>query len=960
MALVMSTVVCPEATDSLAATKIKLSKKKVVVKIGKKKSLSVTKNKGASYRWKVKKKKIAKIVKGAKSRKVTIRGCKKGTTTITCQVKQRGKKAVVLKAKIVVQKKNKSTQTEAPKVEATVAPTAGVSTTAPTTPASTATATPAGVSTTPPTSTVVPTSTPVAQPTVEPTLQPTEPPVEEDYSMTLDAQIATDSNGGAAVKDNGDGTSTVTFSGNYSTVLLPIGEKEVYDLSAYETMIVDVATTPEIRVSLFDAKGNNIMPPTSGTAEWSQWTYITGDDKFEIDITSIPREEVAYIALCSKTETEPLTLRGLQFFASDYRLKFDAQYAKDSEDSSKLVDNGDGTSTLNFPAKYNNINIPLGEGSYNLSQYTKMILDITCEEEFRVTISNSKGVNIQPPSSGTAEWSQWWYVGADGVDGKIECDLSAFKKEDLADACFVTICANQDTLKPVVLKGITFEGDARVEKFVIEEEDLGPQDPYTENLRLTKSYSEVNGQIYNNPLITQDYVADPTAIEYNGRLYVFGTNDVVEFDSKGVPVDNAYNTHKLRILSTEDMVNWRDEGIIDVTELTDYAEKSWAPSICSKEIDGKTKFFLYYTTGGNGIGVLEADSPTGPWRDPIGETLINHDTPNCSEEEVPWCFDPSVLIDDDGKAYLYFGGGPDSPSGKETNGEHPKSARVVELGADMVSLAGDPVMIDAPWYLEDNEINKVGDTYYYSYCTNWSVKNDPKATSCCIAYMTSKDPMTGWEYQGQLFANPGTVFSHYYNNHHKMMQYKDEWYLLYHSTLLEQAQYGTKKGYRSLHVDKLTWEDGVPSATPTYESVTPLANFNPYATVPAAEMAWNGGLSTVSATVGDATQMVLDSVNTGDWFGIKGADFGNEGAASVSMNIAGETEEGYIEVYVDAPSTEKGGTLVTKIDLKNTGSTEQYDSITAEISEAVTGVHDVYFVLRGEGYRIANWSFHNK
>ena len=947
IALMMSTVACPNATSSNAATKVKLSKKKVVINVGKKKSLSVTKSKRTSYRWKVKKKKIAKIVKGTKSRKVTIRGLKKGTTTITCTVKQRRKKAVVLKAKIVVQKKKKSTPTEVPKAKTTTAPTTvptAVPTTAPTT---VPTAVP----------TAVPTTAPTAEPTPEPTPGPTQAPIDGDYSMTLDAQIAKDTNGGAAVKDNGNGTSTVTFSGNYNTVLLPIGEKEVYNLSSYETMIVDLATTPEIRVSLFDTKGNNLMPSTSGTAEWSQWSYIQGDQKFEIDITSIPREEVAYIALCSTTETEPLILRGVQFIAKDYRLKFDAQYAKDSENSSKLVDNGDGTSTLKFPAKYSNINIPLAEGSYNLSQYNKMILDITCQEEFRVTISNSKGVNIQPPSSGTAEWSQWWYVGKDGVDGKVECDLSAFKKEDLADACFVTVCANSDALKPVVLKGITFEGDARVEKYVIEEEDFGPQDPYTENLRLTKSYSEVKGQVYNNPLITQDYVADPTAIEYNGRLYVFGTNDVVEFDSKGVPIDNAYNTHKLRILSTEDMVNWRDEGIIDVTELTTYAKKSWAPTICSKEIGGETKFFLYYTTGGDGIGVLEADSPTGPWKDPIGKVLIDHNTPNCSGDKVPWCFDPSVLIDDDGSAYLYFGGGPDSPSGKETKGEHPKSARVVKLGADMVSLDGDPVEIDANWYLEDNEINKIGDTYYFSYCTNWSVKNDPKATSCCIAYMTSKDPMTGWEYQGQLFANPGTVFSHYYNNHHKMVQYKNQWYLLYHSTLLEQAQYGTKKGYRSLHVDTLSWNDGVPSATPTYESVEPLANLNPYNTVSAAEMAWNGGLTTVGAVVSGATQMVLDSVKTGDWFGVKGADFGNDGATSVSMNIAGKTTEGYIEVYVDAPSTEKGGKLVAKIDLKDTGSTETYAGITAKTDEAVKGVHDVYFVLRGEGYRIANWSF---
>ncbi len=566
-----------------------------------------------------------------------------------------------------------------------------------------------------------------------------------------------------------------------------------------------------------------------------------------------------------------------------------------------------------------------------------------------MTLTNSKGVSIQPPTSETAEWSQWWYVGTDGVEGKIDCDLSKFKKEDLADVACVTISANKETLKPVVLKGITFTGDARIDKYVPKEEETGPQDPNTDNLKLTKSFSEIKGMLMNNPLITQDYTADPTAIEYNGRLYVYATNDVVEFDAKGIMKSNEYNTHNIRIISSADLVNWRDEGNIDVTKLTNYAEKSWAPTICSKEVGGKTKFFLYYTTGGSGIAMLEAESPVGPWTDPIGATLVNHDTPTCSEDLVPWCFDPSVFIDDDGKAYLYFGGGPDSTSGVATGQEHPKSARVAKLGSDMCSLDGAPVEIDAPWYFEDNEINKVGDTYYYSYCSNWS---DPDG-SCSIRYMTSKNPMTGWEYQGKLSANPGEVFGHYYNNHHHMTQFKGEWYLLYHSTVLEFAQYSTKNGYRSLHIDKLNWTNGAPSATGTYESVAAVGSINPYTTINATEMAWNGGLTTTASE----PEVVLSSIDTGDWFGISDVDFGLEGAKSVKLSMAGETTEGYIEVYIDAPSTAKGGTKVGQLALKNTGSVNTYEETSADLTTTITGKHKVYFVLRGVGYQIESWGF---
>ncbi len=215
-------------------------------------------------------------------------------------------------------------------------------------------------------------------------------------------------------------------------------------------------------------------------------------------------------------------------------------------------------------------------------------------------------------------------------------------------------------------------------------------------------------------LITQRFTADPTTIEYNGRLYVYGTTDEIEFDGKANVIGNAYNTHTMTCISTDDMVNWKDEGKIDVTELTDYAQKSWAPSIVSKEVDGKTKFFLYYTTGGDGIAVLEADSPTGPWRDPIGEKLIDRSVPTCSKEEVPGLFDPGVFMDDDGTAYIYFGG--NGGSGIKDSG----AGRICKLGDDMISLAEIPHKFSPYYYFEDNEINKFGDTYYYSYSTNWS------------------------------------------------------------------------------------------------------------------------------------------------------------------------------------------------------------------------------------------------
>lgn len=89
--------------------------------------------------------------------------------------------------------------------------------------------------------------------------------------------------------------------------------------------------------------------------------------------------------------------------------------------------------------------------------------------------------------------------------------------------------------------------------------------------------------IGNNPLITQNFMADPTAVEYDGRLYVFGTADKMETDSKGNVISNSYNTCELRCISSADLVNWTDHGTIKVNEVATWAKHSWAPTICKRE-----------------------------------------------------------------------------------------------------------------------------------------------------------------------------------------------------------------------------------------------------------------------------------------------------------------------------------------------------------------------------------------
>ena len=93
-----------------------------------------------------------------------------------------------------------------------------------------------------------------------------------------------------------------------------------------------------------------------------------------------------------------------------------------------------------------------------------------------------------------------------------------------------------------------------------------------------------------NPLLDFIFVADPTSVEYNGRLYVYGTNDTQQLDSVGKDGKNTYQyIHSLVMLSTDDMVNWTYHGLIEVKVLSPWGIASWAPSIVSRvESDGKT------------------------------------------------------------------------------------------------------------------------------------------------------------------------------------------------------------------------------------------------------------------------------------------------------------------------------------------------------------------------------------
>ncbi|OUM60889.1 carbohydrate-binding module family 13 [Piromyces sp. E2] len=436
-----------------------------------------------------------------------------------------------------------------------------------------------------------------------------------------------------------------------------------------------------------------------------------------------------------------------------------------------------------------------------------------------------------------------------------------------------------------------------------------------------------------NPTITHRYSADPGVMVYKDRVYVYATND-------GDVANKNYNENKydqintINCMSSSDLVNWMDHGPIAAAGpngAARWAKNSWAPTAAWKTINGKDKFFLYFANNGSGIGVLTSDSPTGPFKDPLGRALITSQTPNCNT--ITWLFDPAVFVDSDGTGYIYFGGG--VPQGRSAN---PGTVRVAKLGNDMTSLAGNPQTIDAPWVFEDSGIHKMGNTYYYSYCTNWD--NGPYGNAR-IAYMTSNSPMGPFKYQGTCFNNPGDFFGTTGNNHHTIIEFKKKYYIFYHTEWLNKQVLGNPKGYRTTHVDEMPVSgDRLGNAKGTLTGVTQVQNVDGSALNYAACFAWQSGISVKG-------QAAVTTVNysRGGWTGVSNVDLGS--ASSITIK-ASSSSGATIKICTGS----ENGQAIGYVEVGAGNTMKEY---TGTISGA-SGVKNLFFVASGN-VSVESWTF---
>lgn len=422
------------------------------------------------------------------------------------------------------------------------------------------------------------------------------------------------------------------------------------------------------------------------------------------------------------------------------------------------------------------------------------------------------------------------------------------------------------------------------------------------------------------PIASHRYLADPTSVVTEDRVYIYCSND----DES--PLEGGYNIPNVVCVSSSDMKNWTDHGIVfDAERDTSWAKKTWAPAGMGH--DGK--FYLYFGNGGANIGVAVGDSPIGPFEDVLGEPLITHRTPGVQPAKNMWLFDPGVFIDDDDQAYIYFGG----------NGDD--NVRAAKLKPDMVTIDGEVIKMHAPNFFEAAWVYKIEDTYYFTYSTT------PKA-EMRIDYMTSKHPTEGFEYAGVVADQPPLNHN---NNHAAEFKFKDKWYHVYHNRIVA-TEAGIPTGFRrNIALEEFGYdEDGsIIKVEYTTNGVEQNGHLDPCARVEGETFAAQSGIETELSRTGG---MAVTDTQNGDWIKVVGVDFGKKGARKISASVQGGVADSKIEVRLGSLD----GAVVATLDV---ASGADWNHAESKVKGA-KGVHDLYLTFVGGDGGLAKidwWQF---
>jgi len=427
-------------------------------------------------------------------------------------------------------------------------------------------------------------------------------------------------------------------------------------------------------------------------------------------------------------------------------------------------------------------------------------------------------------------------------------------------------------------------------------------------------------QQVNMPLFQTKYTADPSPLIVGDTLFLYTSHDA---SPEEIPDEKEKNSagffmYDWLLWSTTDMVNWTEHGA--VASLKDFSWRSrengaWA----IQTVERNGKYYLYAPLHGHGIGVLVSDSPYGPFHDPLGQPLV--------WQKEHWNdIDPTVFIDTDGQAYMYWGN------------PHTYYAK---LGEDMVSLTSGITQLphiehyqEGPWFYKRDS------HYYLAY-----------ASTCCpeaLGYAMSDGPEGPWEAKGYIMRPTPRDRG----NHPGICDYKGRSYVFGQNYDLMHLDTFVHHERRSVSATEITYkEDGTIEEVPYWLDQQPMQQLqwlNPFNRVEAETMAWGYGLKSAKmgientgvvadmpSSTGKKNMYVYD-LDNGEYIRLRGVDFGT-GARQLAITAAA-TGSCTITVRID----QQDGPVIASVNIKPTMSVNDYHTFHSKVKGA-SGIHDLYF-----------------
>ena len=430
-----------------------------------------------------------------------------------------------------------------------------------------------------------------------------------------------------------------------------------------------------------------------------------------------------------------------------------------------------------------------------------------------------------------------------------------------------------------------------------------------------------------NPIICDRYTPDPAPYVHGDTLYLFVDHDEDE------TLNNYFTMKDWLLYSTVDMVNWTYRG----TPLTSATFSAWAKqdndcwaSQCI-ERNGKWYWYVTATIKGEaypGIGVAVADNPAGPYKDPINKPLVKG-----------WFkIDPTVFIDDNDQAYLYYGN---------------NNLWYVKLNKNMTSFTGSEVSVNVknetafgphkndngdPNFEEASWLYKRNGKYYLEYAAGGVPEH--------WAYSTA-DKITGpWTYQGKVMGQAENSFT----IHGGSVEYKGHHYMFYHNGKLPNGG-----GYkRATCVEEFTRfeNDSIPYIKFTTKGVEPLQTLNPFVEQEAETLNQSQGVK----CMGDYTGCYVTNISAGDYLKVRNVDFGENGAKLFRARVKNsKTVKGTLIIRIQS----KSGAIKGRMTIESTNG--EWADVTCELTQPIIGVQNLFFTFAGSGsslFDFDSWQFY--